>query len=356
MARTNYQIEWHFSEENEADAAQWPPLADTEANHAQQTMQPRQLYVYVVALTLIAGIVLYWIRQQTEHRIAIIEEELVVLQRQLAQPQPQQPTVTDDHRETTAAVADTAILPHRFETEYLRFETSAHMVESAKAVAARVNATYRELHQTFGLESTMPIDKLTVMVDSASPQGQRSGAVLVVPEREAAAARHGTTEADALTHAITGELVGYTLNKALQGRVIKPQWHTMLLALQRYLQREHGPNQYWQRQPEYLLRRHLAQTRSIDLAQQIEDETQTPSEIWLFHPPTADELADPLVEFILESYGYGQVPSLLDAFEEHESWETLAPAVFNLSADQFEDAWHTYLKAKYPIQESYNRW
>ena len=54
-----------------------------------------------------------------------------------------------------------------------------------------------------------------------------------------------------------------------------------------------------------------------------------------------------LVEFIHMKYGATQLTVLLNALPQHEGWETLAPTLFNLSADEFEQAWHEYLAAQY---------
>ena len=42
------------------------------------------------------------------------------------------------------------------------------------------------------------------------------------------------------------------------------------------------------------------------------------------------------------------IAALLNAFAEHESWETLSPAVFGVPAHQLEEEWHAYLRQAYP--------
>lgn len=347
MARTNYQIEWHFSEENEADAAQWPPLADTEGEYTRRTMQPRELYIYVVALTLIAGIVLYWIGQQTEHRIATLEQEVVVLQREFAQPQTASIAERGSRNRTTATAAIT-ILPQQLETNYLHFEVGAQMVPLVQSIATVSDAKYAQLHREFGLPVTVPVGKVKIVVDPAITYYKIKENVLILPPPAIAAAQYGIPEVDALVNAVFVGLTDHLLAKALAARSIQPQWLAMTTALKFYLQREYLYNQTWRLHEVFLPRRQLGQTRSINTVLQRISQPSSEREAWLQHSPLAYEVADPLIEYLLYTYGNSHLPTLLDAFEEHETWEALAPAVYGIEATALEDAWHIYLRQQYP--------
>jgi hypothetical protein len=47
------------------------------------------------------------------------------------------------------------------------------------------------------------------------------------------------------------------------------------------------------------------------------------------------------------TYGYEQLPVLLDSLADHDDWETLIPAVFGVSAADFEANWLNYLAQHY---------
>ncbi len=127
----------------------------------------------------------------------------------------------------------------------------------------------------------------------------------------------------------------------------KTEWQPILMGLQLYLKREiDRPG--WQREEVYLARRRFAQTQSLALVQQASAVDNGQSDAFLQRMPIADELADPLIEFILNTFGYHYLPSLLQAFEEDETWETLVPVVFEMSIQEFEEEWHTYLQERYP--------
>jgi hypothetical protein len=63
----------------------------------------------------------------------------------------------------------------------------------------------------------------------------------------------------------------------------------------------------------------------------------------------ATMIADPLVEYILVTYGRATIPPLLDALSQHPYWDRITPAVFAISAGQFEAEWHAYLRQHYPV-------
>jgi hypothetical protein len=57
-----------------------------------------------------------------------------------------------------------------------------------------------------------------------------------------------------------------------------------------------------------------------------------------------------LVEYAVTAYGHERLPALLAGAAQHESWETLIPAVYGVSPAEFEEGWQTYMAAEYGIQ------
>lgn len=141
-----------------------------------------------------------------------------------------------------------------------------------------------------------------------------------------------------------GQLARRALAHVVNERTIKPQWGALVGTLARYLTRQ-LPEPAAALQPIQLERRQSAQRLSphwIRLTHELDD--------WLFpYPSQAYTVADPLVEYIVVTYGRASVPVLLDALCEYEEWEEVVAAVFAISADQFEAEWHTYLQEHYPI-------
>ena len=66
------------------------------------------------------------------------------------------------------------------------------------------------------------------------------------------------------------------------------------------------------------------------------------------HPGQSVALAT-LIEYGVATYGRESLPGLLAALSEADGWETLLPAVFGVSATEFEAGWQAYLADQYSI-------
>ena len=51
-----------------------------------------------------------------------------------------------------------------------------------------------------------------------------------------------------------------------------------------------------------------------------------------------------IVDYAVTTYGRHTLPLLLQAMSVYDDWETLIPAVFDVSVEEFEAGWHAYLK------------
>jgi hypothetical protein len=56
-----------------------------------------------------------------------------------------------------------------------------------------------------------------------------------------------------------------------------------------------------------------------------------------------------LLEYAVVAYGYEQLPVLLASLARHDDWDTLLPAVYGISASEFEQGWHAYLAKEYGV-------
>jgi hypothetical protein len=50
-----------------------------------------------------------------------------------------------------------------------------------------------------------------------------------------------------------------------------------------------------------------------------------------------------VVDYAVTTYGRERLPDLVAALGQHDSWETLAPAVYGVSLDEFEEGWRHHL-------------
>lgn len=56
-----------------------------------------------------------------------------------------------------------------------------------------------------------------------------------------------------------------------------------------------------------------------------------------------------LIEYAVSAYGDEQQPVLLASLSRYDDWESLVPAVFGVSAADFEAGWRSYLAQHYHV-------
>ncbi len=56
-----------------------------------------------------------------------------------------------------------------------------------------------------------------------------------------------------------------------------------------------------------------------------------------------------LIEYAVVAYGHDQLSVLLASLARHDDWDTLLPAVYGISASEFEQGWHAYLAKEYGV-------
>lgn len=66
------------------------------------------------------------------------------------------------------------------------------------------------------------------------------------------------------------------------------------------------------------------------------------------HPGRTVALAT-LIEYAVAAFGRERLPALVAGLGQYDSWETLLPAVFGVSAAEFEAGWQAYLAEHYGV-------
>jgi hypothetical protein len=68
-----------------------------------------------------------------------------------------------------------------------------------------------------------------------------------------------------------------------------------------------------------------------------------------FFDPTEVVTIATLLQYVVTTYGHEQLPVLLANMAQYDDWETLVPAVFDVSAPDFEAGWRSYLIEQYKV-------
>ena len=149
------------------------------------------------------------------------------------------------------------------------------------------------------------------------------------------------------------EFARLALEEAVLNKAIRPQWKLLVESLRlslhpkRTYQSNGGPTSHQSFQPRRITKSSIDRAIAHDGLFVQEGSTDIHPELSTYRH-IQNEVVNPLIEFILNEYGSPRIPTLVHAFTQHEDWETLAPAAFNLSAAEFESAWHEYLEETYP--------
>ncbi|MCB0123903.1 MAG: hypothetical protein KDE58_16730 [Caldilineaceae bacterium] len=355
---TRKPLEWQFFD---SDAAtDWPPQTLSKqfakedvgrdgTGTLRSSLKMRYLYELICTIALLHGVIVYLLWQQTEKRIEVVESELALLRAQmttLQQNDAADPVLTVDGNNSGL-----------LETTYLRFVATSEMLDSVKRIASSVDARYQQLHRELNLSLPAAGEKLNISVIPVFHTGDpvrrayqpniEEQLVIVYPQ--STAKQYGISQDEALSAELLVRLSQRLFEQAVSNRSIKSQWQGMVVALKTHIQVMYGAKRNRQWDDRLLLHRYSAQSLSLAFVHDVIHAPEGTSEVWSQASPTAYATANPLVEFIFMTYGTDKVSALLDAFTEHDTWETLTPALFHLSAEEFEAQWHAYLRQQYPI-------
>ncbi len=366
-------MEWHFFDDD--SQAEWEKVTeqptvpdraatDSDNNDAGGRETPRVRYLYELfgGMALLYGLLAYLLWQQTLQQFDLLEAEMAALRSEIAAWE-QAEAVAPTASTARSGGADNGTVPFRLETEHLQFASSTAMAATVQSVARRVDAKVQQFYRDFGLP--IPAEKPWIIVDLPinSSDHLTDGDPLIARRSLFAAQRHEISEADALATQLSFRLSAHLLDQALARHSTKPQWRGMTLALRTHVQLENGYDPEWRQHAQLLVYWHAAQDYSlVDVHKLVEIDAllyehdlvltaNVQSETSLEVHPTAYATASALVDFILATYGDAKIAELLPAFAVHATWETLTPALFHLSAAEFEEQWHRYLRQHYPIPE-----
>ncbi|MFQ5857748.1 MAG: hypothetical protein ACE5LU_19250 [Anaerolineae bacterium] len=297
-------------------------------------------------------------------RAPVVQIEKVELQGDLALievlvTEPGVPWTSTPYRETrfyrqvegrwlrTAPQSDFWGVERTLETDHFRFEFHQRDAEAVKAVAADADTLYSKLRQDVGLGPPPADEKLTIeiiprtnVVDwrfAGDKLTVSSPALLPVPE--------GLPDAARLTQSITYPLTRRVVGEALEDVEINTEWRPVVEGARHWLSwdRSSLPSG-WRYHAEEPLRKQLEQGTSLRLA----DLTHSKSERWDRSGRWTQLIAaETMVAYAMDTYGPEMLRALVRGLGEHETWDTLIPAVFDVSARDFEAGWQAYLVARY---------
>lgn len=233
------------------------------------------------------------------------------------------------------------------DTDYFHLEFYQRDAEAIEAAVDKLDALYVELRRDAGLGTPATNYKLAVEVlprtdrvtwrFSADELSVTSPILQQVPE--------GASHADQLIRLVAYPLARRVLGEATDAMQVESYWQPVLDGVRHWFGWEDEPvPSAWHYYIEGLLRDRIAHAPAVELTYLVTPHWRAlgRSDWWV-----RILAAETVVEYAVETYGRDRLPALLQAFENHETWETLIPAVFDVSVEEFEAGWRSHLLKRF---------
>ena len=222
-------------------------------------------------------------------------------------------------------------------TRYFRFEFYQLDSTAVTNVVATIDEHYLTLRHTLGL--TEPTDSITLEV---IPPLLVDGSQLTYDQLTRASvgiqpALATSSEMSLSTQQLWELLIQTVITEARREVGVQQRWDFMLGGLRLWLQTCHEDRCHnlcpELRPPD---RKPIKSVTTLYLADLL-----APPFDWFLPspPPNRAQDAESVIAYVVDVYGRKRLPPLLRAFREHNSWDTLVPAVFGVSAPEFEQGW-----------------
>jgi hypothetical protein len=235
-----------------------------------------------------------------------------------------------------AAVDPATRTPQRLTllSDYFRFTYDPHDRGAVIAAAAMIDPLPRALRRMVGLGEAAGLIHIGVNPQARASEWRMSGGVLTpssdflhVPFESAG---------ETLFQSLQQPLTNAVLTEALGQSPVRPQWNLLVDGLRRWLQTCFDAQYGAQCADDWPVENALAAGEQVQLADLIFTGPD-----WVSATPRAKRIADAtsLVAYVVATYGADKLPVLIDGLRQHDGWQTLIPALFDRSAEQFEQEW-----------------
>jgi len=297
---------------------------------------------------------------------------------------------TDVGWQRTAPDATQWGLPQELETTFFRWRYRQNDGQVVAAVAPQLEVIYATLRRNFGLAHAPQPSTLTIAVSVTQPPGDVSpwfgtAEAYVVASPALYDAPIDVTDAELLLQSLALPLVNTVMAQARAHHHLPSSWQPLLDGLRLWQQWDLDlPLSTWRQEILAWLYQELpksANGKNVILPKRYA-ELCAAHTLWLPAPiqmgvplvcteldrqtwdfATARVYAEPsmqgtgqrgqtvalatLIDYAVTVYGRERLPVLVAALREHKSWETLLPAVYGMTAAEFEAGWQEYLLTHY---------
>ncbi len=393
---------WEVKEESNDNVTIWPPQLEALERHASSTQRHWRPIIFAVTLLLLASFISgKRLMDQAEYNIAQTERaiELAIeadsLRRDPVAPKPDiqsielqndlaivQMSVDDDvSREERPAAYGTVFYRqsakgwvrieakelewgayHNRETPHILFQYNQLDHTLVATVAPVIESFYTDLYSDLGLELPPNYEKVVIRIaivtgtqraDPCDLVGYAAwvsdGIVVLSPSFMRVSAP--STNADTLRQTLYATLAYRLILLALQEHQPQVAWRSLVDGLKLWAYSAHcefGADRT--NDLNHRLRQRLANEMPMRLPvlsvvpPPLVDPEETQVTGW-----QQNVVAKTITDYMIATYGRGSLARLLDGMHQHDSWQSLIPAVFGISMEEFESGWQAYLAAQYTL-------
>jgi hypothetical protein len=224
----------------------------------------------------------------------------------------------------------------RILSAYFQFEYDLGDQDSVTVAAAQIDPFYRALRQAVGLGEPVGLIQIDVTPRTITTGWQLSRESVLIPSpafaqipAESASATVVQSLRVALTHLV--------LTERLAAAPIHPKWNFLVDGLRHWLQSCFDPQGEHDCEERMAAATVLNATPPLSLANLTFTDSDWVAATWGVERIRS---AKWLMAYLVDVYGVEKLPVLLDGQHQHHTWQTLTPAVFDLSFEQLEQEWH----------------
>jgi hypothetical protein len=401
-------LEWHLLDEQEAPAASSPSLQPVMQKLPVRHKVVGPGIVLFLSMITIALYGMWHEAKADPQRHALALLETIQLQNGTGSDEINQFARRFGHELRTTSPDALWRSRHSLQTQYFQLAFRASDQEAVVSLAATLDQEYAALRQDFGLPPPEPADQILIDVVLESNLRASTNWLLIAQKISISSPAllpisNAGTEAEVLMQQVITVLLLRLTDEAMQQTPVRWQWAPMVVAFRRWQWWRHSNAMSdWRQMAHWLYRNaHADSTDSTmkpataseplcrralvlefasaaiaTLTHRCDNATNAKLILQTGKPPMRlDELIAPnrewqnqeygiqvnqgygrlawhqylpletVIDYAVMTYGRDRLPVLLVALGQHDDWQSLIPAVFNVTADEFEQGWRDYLVA-----------
>ena len=225
-------------------------------------------------------------------------------------------------------------------TRYFHFELYPRDSAAVMSAAAHSDHAYLTLRQAIGLPEPIAPLNIRVLPDPLRIDQPVASDQLALSAQNIEFVPAESSEMGLFMQQLQGVLTQAVIAEALHEVSVRPQWAFVVDGVQWWLQTcygDLGPDRC------QALRSTGGKPTAVGTNRYLSN-LLAPGFDWFLPTPPSNRTqeAASLIVYVVDVYGCEYIPLLLRALGEHNSWHTLAPAVFGISALEFERGWQAY--------------